>query len=67
MQDETRRARDEITRLQKHLEKMDQEEEEEEEEAEAIQLTCEEMEQMLGHSPLHTELKNQLNKVCIVR
>ena len=45
---------------------MDQEEEEEEEEVEAIQLTRQEVEQMLGKSPMHTELKNQLDKVCFV-
>ncbi len=67
VQGETRKARDEITQLQQRLDKMDQEEEEEEEEVEAIQLTRQEVEQMLGKSPMHTELKNQLDKVCFIR
>jgi hypothetical protein len=49
--------------LQLRLHKIDNEDEDEEEEVEAIQLTREEMEEMLGKSPLHTELKVQLDKV----
>ncbi len=49
--------------LQHRLDKMDTEQEEDDAEVEAMQLTREEMEQMLGKSPLHTELKNQLDKV----
>jgi hypothetical protein len=64
LQEETRKARHEIMQLQQRLDRMDIEQDEEDEEVEAMQLTRAEIEQMLGESPMHTELKNQLDKVC---
>ena len=65
MQEETRLAHSKMAELHQLLEKLDLEAEadEEEEISSGLDLTYEQMDQMLGKCPLHTELKKKLEKV----
>lgn len=63
VQDKTRRARQRIEQLQQRLEEMDEDDESDDGADGAAQLTREQMEQMLGSSPLHAELRRHLEKV----
>lgn len=63
-QEETRKAQQKIEQLQLRLEDIDLDDGSDEDDGgEGLQLTREQMEQILGNSPLHTELRKHLDKV----
>jgi len=63
-QEEATKARKKTKELQQLLEQMDLEEETDEDDQEdCLELTRDQMELMLSNSPLHADLKKQLEKV----